>query len=52
MSGTLYDRFNIVAVRSMQYANQAAKHLRHDYIASEHILIGLIRIDDALLNDC
>ncbi|TWT79539.1 Negative regulator of genetic competence ClpC/MecB [Planctomycetes bacterium CA13] len=43
MNGTIYDRFNAVAVRSMQYANQAAWHLRHDYIASEHILIGLIR---------
>jgi ATP-dependent Clp protease ATP-binding subunit ClpA len=43
MNAKVYRRFNTSAVRTMQYANQAATRLRHDYIASEHILIGLIR---------
>lgn len=43
MNAKVYSRFNTSAVRTMQYANQAARRLRHDYIASEHILIGLIR---------
>ncbi|WP_145169471.1 Clp protease N-terminal domain-containing protein [Rubripirellula lacrimiformis] len=43
MNAKVYSRFNASAVRTMRYANQAARRLRHDYIASEHILIGLIR---------
>ncbi len=43
MNAKMYCRFNTPAKRTMQYANQAARRLRHDYIASEHILIGLIR---------
>jgi|CXWL01.1.fsa_nt_gi ATP-dependent Clp protease ATP-binding subunit ClpC len=38
-----YADFEKSAVRTMQLANQSAWELNHDYIDTEHILIGLCR---------
>ena len=39
----MYERFTDRARRVMQLANQEAKRLNHEYIGTEHILLGLIR---------
>lgn len=39
----MYDRFTDRARKVMQLANQAAQSLNHEYIGTEHILIGLLK---------
>lgn len=41
----MYDRFTDRARKVMNYANQEAHKCNHDYIGTEHILLGLIRED-------
>ena len=38
----MFDRFTERARKVMSLARQAAQHYRHDYIGTEHILLGLI----------
>ena len=40
---TLYERFTDRARKILQLANQEAQRLRHEYIGTEHILLGLAR---------
>ena len=39
----LYDRFTDRARKVMAYARQEAQRFNHDYIGTEHILLGLIK---------
>jgi len=39
----MYERFTDRARKVMQLANQEARHFRHEYIGTEHILLGLIK---------
>jgi ATP-dependent Clp protease ATP-binding subunit ClpC len=38
----MYERFTDRARRVMQLADEQARHLRHEYIGTEHILFGLV----------
>ena len=38
-----YDRFTDRARKVMAYARQEAQRFNHDYIGTEHILLGLIK---------
>ena len=39
----MYERLTDRARRVMQMANQEAQRLRHDYVGTEHILLGLVK---------
>src|SRR6059036_171993 len=39
----MYERFTDRARKVMQLANQEAQRFNHEYIGTEHILLGLIR---------
>lgn len=39
----MYERFTDRARKVMQLANQEAQHLNHEYIGTEHILLGLLK---------
>jgi ATP-dependent Clp protease ATP-binding subunit ClpC len=39
----MFERFTDRARRVMQLANQEAKRLNHEYIGTEHILLGLVK---------
>src|SRR5438552_1172720 len=39
----MYERFTDRARKVMQLANQEAQRLRHEYIGTEHLLLGLVR---------
>jgi ATP-dependent Clp protease ATP-binding subunit ClpC len=39
----MYDRFTDRAKKVMQLANQEAQRFNHEYIGSEHILLGLVK---------
>jgi len=43
VSGKMFERFTERARRVLQLAQEEAKRLGHDYIGTEHILLGLIR---------
>jgi ATP-dependent Clp protease ATP-binding subunit ClpC len=38
----MYERFTDPARKVMQRANQQAQHFNHEYIRTEHILLGII----------
>ena len=38
----MYNRFTNNAKRVLQYAQQTAQRLGHDYVGTEHILLGLV----------
>src|SRR5262249_40765851 len=40
--GAVYERFTDRARKVMQLANQEAQRVGHDYIGTEHILLGLV----------
>jgi ATP-dependent Clp protease ATP-binding subunit ClpC len=42
----MYDRFTKRARLTMQLANQEAVRLEHEYIAPEHIVVGLLKAGD------
>src|SRR2546426_2001072 len=44
----MYERFTDRARKVMQLANQEAKRLNHEYIGTEHILLGLIQGDEGV----
>ena len=39
----MYERFTDRARKIMQLANQEAQRFQHEYIGTEHILLGLIK---------
>src|SRR6266487_933347 len=39
----MYERFTDRARKVMQLANQEAQRLHHEYIGTEHILLGLVK---------
>jgi ATP-dependent Clp protease ATP-binding subunit ClpA len=39
----MYERFTDRARKVMQYANQEAQRFNHEYIGTEHILLGLVK---------
>src|SRR5258708_7347682 len=39
----MYERFTDRARKVMQLANEEARHFGHEYIGTEHILLGLIK---------
>ena len=40
----MYERFTDRARQLMQFANQEAQRLNHEFIATEHLLLGLIKV--------
>jgi ATP-dependent Clp protease ATP-binding subunit ClpC len=44
----MYENFTDQALRVMEVANEESKRLRHDYIGTEHILLGLVDGGDSL----
>ncbi|MCQ1530975.1 ATP-dependent Clp protease ATP-binding subunit [Lutispora saccharofermentans] len=44
----IFDKFTERAQRVMVYAQEEAIRLRHDYIGTEHILLGLVREDEGI----
>src|SRR5262249_39699952 len=40
---TMYERFTDRARKVMQLANQEAQRLSHEYVGTEHILLGLVK---------
>ncbi|HEV3023266.1 MAG TPA: Clp protease N-terminal domain-containing protein, partial [Pirellulales bacterium] len=38
----MYERFTDRARKVMQLANQAAQRCKHEYVGTEHVLLGLI----------
>src|SRR5262249_47351410 len=42
-SHTMYERFTDRARKVMQLANQEAQRFNHEYIGTEHILLGLVK---------
>src|SRR4051812_29970482 len=43
MREPMYERFTDRARKVMQLANQEAQRFNHDYIGTEHILLGLVK---------
>ena len=43
----MYERFTDRARKVMQLANQEAQRFNHEYIGTEHVLLGLVK--DCLL---
>src|SRR5436190_2021934 len=39
----MYERFTDRARKVMQLANQQAQRFNHDYVGTEHLLLGLLR---------
>jgi ATP-dependent Clp protease ATP-binding subunit ClpC len=39
----MYERFTDRARKVMQFANQEAQHLNHEFIGTEHVLLGLVK---------
>ncbi len=44
----MYDRFTDRARKVMQLANQEAQRFKHEYIGTEHILLGLVKEDNGV----
>jgi hypothetical protein len=47
-SGRVFERFTNLARNSVVLAQDEARQLRHNYIGTEHILLGLMRQSDSL----
>ena len=43
-----FDKFSERARRVLTYAQEEAKHLNHNYIGTEHILLGLVREEEGV----
>ncbi|MGM0414479.1 MAG: ATP-dependent Clp protease ATP-binding subunit [Bacillota bacterium] len=44
----MFDRFTERARKVLKYAEEEARYLKHNYIGTEHILLGLIREDEGI----
>src|SRR5215475_16056850 len=47
----MFERFTDQARRVVVHAQEEARLLKHDYIGTEHILLGLIREDECVASD-
>src|SRR5947199_10494562 len=51
----MYERFTDRARKVMQLANQEAQRFNHEYLGTEHILLGLVKegtgVDDKVLKN-
>jgi ATP-dependent Clp protease ATP-binding subunit ClpA len=43
-----FDRFTPRAKKALQYAQEEAARLSHNYVGTEHILLGLVRCEDSV----
>jgi ATP-dependent Clp protease ATP-binding subunit ClpC len=52
----VFEKFTNLAKRSLTYAQDEAITLRHDFIGTEHLLLGLVRVREGvageLLHSC
>src|SRR5436853_337555 len=46
--GALFERFTDGSRRVVVLAQEESRLLRHDHIGTEHLLLGLLRVDDRL----
>jgi ATP-dependent Clp protease ATP-binding subunit ClpA len=46
--GRLPDRFGEAAHVAMEVASEEARSLKHNYVGTEHVLLGLVRAEDSL----
>lgn len=44
----MFERFTERTRQAMQQANQEAQRLHHEYIGTEHILLGLIKVGEGM----
>jgi ATP-dependent Clp protease ATP-binding subunit ClpA len=44
----MFDKFTEAARRTLVYAQEEARRFKHDYIGTEHLLLGLLRDDQAV----
>jgi ATP-dependent Clp protease ATP-binding subunit ClpC len=44
----MYDNFTETAKKVLQFAEQEAIRLNHDYISTEHLLLGLTKVRDGV----
>ena len=44
----LLDRFTEKARMAIEYAKMVAKELGHDYVGTEHLLVGLLRVENSV----
>ena len=42
-----FTKFNVHARKALSLAQEEAQHLNHNYIGTEHLLLGLVRQDDS-----
>lgn len=42
-SNALFERFTDRALKAMRFANQEAQRLNHEYVGTEHLLLGLVK---------
>jgi ATP-dependent Clp protease ATP-binding subunit ClpA len=47
----VFEKFTNLAKRSLTYAQDEAITLRHDFIGTEHLLLGLIRVREGLVGE-
>ena len=45
---SVFDRFTEGAKRALALSQESAKELGHDYVGTEHLLLGLLQADDSL----
>jgi ATP-dependent Clp protease ATP-binding subunit ClpC len=44
----VFEKFTNLAKRSLTYAQDEAVTLRHDFIGTEHLLLGLVRVREGV----
>jgi ATP-dependent Clp protease ATP-binding subunit ClpC len=42
-----FDKFTENAIRALYLANDEALRLRHDYVGTEHLLLGVLRLEES-----
>jgi ATP-dependent Clp protease ATP-binding subunit ClpC len=47
----IFGKFTEQGHATLSYAEEEARHLKHHYVGSEHILLGLLRLDHNLLSE-
>lgn len=47
----MFDRFSDTSARLVVLAQEEARLLRHDWIGAEHLLLGLLQLDDRYVNE-
>ncbi len=49
--GGMYEGFSGQARKAMQFAHQEARRRRHDYVGTEHLLLGTLREGSAAVTN-